>query len=378
MVDWFDRFTERARRVLTLAQEEAQRFNHNYIGTEHLLLGLVREGDGVAARVLNNLGVQLPKVRSAVEFIIGRGESMIMGEIGLTERAKKVIELAVDEARRLNHPYIGTEHLLLGLVREGEGIAAGVLESQGVRLETVRAQVMQVISSPGGGLGRRHRASDQFPPDAPSTLREAMRDLEVLRDELEAAIVAQDFDLARRLHQRDRELKERIRRLEQDWQGVVTPMASGPPRPRDLPALRELIRVVPIAQTQRHGDVEAIALALEVYADGFVVTVLLQATGQPGLTQGSPDLPLAATDDRGGRYTSRMHGGSGGGDPQRWQWRLARSFTPALDPAARELRLEAAEFHWLRPDPTQRTLTPASVVPGPWTFTVALPGATGG
>src|SRR5687767_44621 len=146
MSDKFDKFTERARKVLTLAQEEAHRFNHDYIGSEHLLLGLVREGDGVAARVLGNMGVQLPKVRSAVEFIIGRGESMIMGEIGLTPRAKKVIELAVDEARRLNHHYIGTEHLLLGLVREGEGIAAGVLESLGVNLEKVRAQVMQVVS----------------------------------------------------------------------------------------------------------------------------------------------------------------------------------------------------------------------------------------
>ena len=146
MAEKFDKFTDRARKVLTLAQEEAQRFNHNYIGTEHLLLGLVREGDGVAAKVLANMGVQLPKVRSAVEFIIGRGESMIMGEIGLTPRAKKVIELAVDEARRLNHHYIGTEHLLLGLVREGEGVAAGVLESLGVNLEKVRAQVMQVVS----------------------------------------------------------------------------------------------------------------------------------------------------------------------------------------------------------------------------------------
>ncbi len=146
MADKFDKFTERARKVLTLAQEEAQRFNHNYIGTEHLLLGLVREGDGVAARVLSNMGVQLPKVRSAVEFIIGRGEQAPTGDIGLTPRAKKVIELAVDEARRLNHHYIGTEHLLLGLVREGEGIAAGVLESLGVNLEKVRAQVMQVVN----------------------------------------------------------------------------------------------------------------------------------------------------------------------------------------------------------------------------------------
>ncbi|TVR72515.1 MAG: ATP-dependent Clp protease ATP-binding subunit [Sphaerobacteraceae bacterium] len=150
MADKFEKFTERARKVLTLAQEEAHRFNHNYIGTEHLLLGLVREGDGVAARVLANMGVQLPKVRSAVEFIIGRGDSMIVGEIGLTPRAKKVIELAVDEARRLNHHYIGTEHLLLGLVREGEGIAAGVLESLGVSLEKVRQQVMQVVSQSSG------------------------------------------------------------------------------------------------------------------------------------------------------------------------------------------------------------------------------------
>ena len=146
MADRFDKFTERARKVLTLAQEEAQRFNHNYIGTEHLLLGLVREGEGVAAKVLANMGVELSKVRSAVEFIIGRGDRMVMGEIGLTPRAKKVIELAVDEARRLNHHYIGTEHILLGLVREGEGIAAGVLESLGVSLDKVRAQVIHLLS----------------------------------------------------------------------------------------------------------------------------------------------------------------------------------------------------------------------------------------
>src|SRR6202030_1761348 len=136
--DRFDKFTERSRKVLSLAQEEAQRFQHNYIGTEHLLLGLVREGEGVAAKVLQNLGVKLPKVRSEVENIIGRGDRIVLGEIGLTPRSKKVIELAVDEARRLNHQYIGTEHLLLGLVREGEGIAAGVLANFGIRLEQVR------------------------------------------------------------------------------------------------------------------------------------------------------------------------------------------------------------------------------------------------
>ncbi len=131
---------------MSLAQEEAQRFQHNYIGTEHLLLGLVREGEGVAAKVLEDLGVELIQVRSAVEFIINRGDRIVVGEIGLTPRAKKVIELAVDEARRLNHHYIGTEHILLGLVREGEGIAAGVLESQGVNLEKVRTGTLKVLN----------------------------------------------------------------------------------------------------------------------------------------------------------------------------------------------------------------------------------------
>src|ERR671939_566439 len=178
MTDRFDKFTERARKVLQLAQEEAQRFNHNYIGTEHILLGLVREGDGVAARVLNNLGIELHKVRSAVEFIIGRGDRMVMGEIGLTPRAKKVIELSVEEARRLNHQYIGTEHLLLGLAREGVG---GVLESLGVSLDRVRAEVLAVLSQSSGYPGR---------PDPPTidwarvdrtvhgpALREASREL---------------------------------------------------------------------------------------------------------------------------------------------------------------------------------------------------------
>ena len=146
MTSRFEKFSERARRVLSLAQEEAQRFNHSYISTEHVLLGLVREADGVAARVLANLGVEPNKVRSAVEFIIGRGERTATGEIGLTPRAKKVIELAVDEARRLNHHYIGTEHLLIGLMREGEGVAAGVLESLGVNLDKVRAETSRILS----------------------------------------------------------------------------------------------------------------------------------------------------------------------------------------------------------------------------------------
>jgi ATP-dependent Clp protease ATP-binding subunit ClpA len=143
----FDKFTERARRSLSFAQEEAQRFQHSYIGTEHLLLGLVREGEGVASQVLARLGVELNAVRESVEFIIGRGDRIVLGEIGLTPRSKKVIELAVDEARRLNHHYIGTEHILLGLVREGEGIAAGVLGSLGVDLKRVRSELLKVLSN---------------------------------------------------------------------------------------------------------------------------------------------------------------------------------------------------------------------------------------
>lgn len=146
MASRFEKFSERARRVLSLAQEEAQNFNHNYIGTEHILLGLVRETEGVAAKVLINLGVELSKVRSAVEFIIGKGERTSSGEIGLTPRAKKVIELAVDEAKRLNHQYIGTEHLLIGLLREGEGVASGVLESLGVNLEKGRGETTRILS----------------------------------------------------------------------------------------------------------------------------------------------------------------------------------------------------------------------------------------
>ena len=178
-MDRFDKFTERARKVLTLAQEEAQRFNHNYIGTEHLLLGLVREGEGVAARVLENMGVELPKVRTAVEFIIGRGDRTVVGEIGLTPRAKKVIELAVDEARRLDHHYIGTEHLLLGLVREGEGIAAGVLESLGVNLDKVRHEVIRVLSQSSVRRARPPRPSAPArPPRRPARHRPDRRSRE--------------------------------------------------------------------------------------------------------------------------------------------------------------------------------------------------------
>ena len=143
----FDKFTERAKKVLVLAQGEAQAFNHNYIGTEHLLLGLIHEGNGIAAKVLENMEISLPEVRRGVEFVIGRGDKPVNGPISLTPRSKRAIELALDEARRLNHNYIGTEHLLLGLVREGEGVGAGVLEQMGADLDRVRAKVLEVVAA---------------------------------------------------------------------------------------------------------------------------------------------------------------------------------------------------------------------------------------
>ncbi len=145
MASRFEKFSERARRALTRAQEEAQRFGHNYIDTEHILLGLVSEEDSVASRVLANMGVLPSKLRAAIEFVVGRGERSAIGEVGLTPRAKRVIELAVDEARRLNHSYIGTEHLLLGLLREREGAAVGVLESFGVTFEKVQAEIQSIL-----------------------------------------------------------------------------------------------------------------------------------------------------------------------------------------------------------------------------------------
>lgn len=148
-VGWFGEETEKA---FALAREEARRLNHNYLGTEHLLLGLVRDENGTAGRVLASLNIELAGVRSAVESILRRGEGMVTNTPGLTPRAKKVLEFAQDEARRLRSKTVCSEHLLLGLVREGGGIAAGVLESLGVGLESVRTQVMTAIAMPGGAL----------------------------------------------------------------------------------------------------------------------------------------------------------------------------------------------------------------------------------
>ena len=151
----FERFTDRARRVLVLAQEEARLLNHSFIGTEHILLGLIDEGEGVAARALRSLGISLAAVREKVEETIGPAGSAPTGSPPFTPRAKKVLELSLREALQLGgHNYIGTEHMLLGLVREGEGVAAQVLVSLGADLSRVRQQVIQLLSGYQGREGR--------------------------------------------------------------------------------------------------------------------------------------------------------------------------------------------------------------------------------
>src|SRR4051794_7363403 len=162
----FERFTDRARRVVVLAQEEARLLNHNYIGTEHILLGLIHEGEGVAAKALESLGISLEAVRSQVEEIIGQGGSSPSGHIPFTPRAKKVLDLSLREALQLGHNYIGTEHILLGLIREGEGVAAQVLVKLGADLSRVRQQVIQLLS---GYAGQKERSTSGAAAEAAPT-----------------------------------------------------------------------------------------------------------------------------------------------------------------------------------------------------------------
>jgi ATP-dependent Clp protease ATP-binding subunit ClpC len=156
----FERFTDRARRVVVLAQEEARLLDHNWIGTEHILLGLLREGEGVAARALESLGISLDAVRQQVEEIIGRGQHPQAGHIPFTPRAKKVLELSLREALQLGHTYIGTEHILLGLIREGDGVAAQVLVRMGADLDRTRLQIIEQLR------GRREEGVIRVGPGA--------------------------------------------------------------------------------------------------------------------------------------------------------------------------------------------------------------------
>src|SRR5437660_6551404 len=192
-----DKFTERVRKVIYLAREEAARLQHDYIGTEHLLLGVIREGEGIAATVLNNLGLDLDRIRQEVENMVSAsGGTMTIGEIPFTPRAKRVLELAVEEARSLGHNYVGTEHLLLGLIREGEGVAAKVLLELGVDRKRVREETLKLLggspASAGGGE-REERpetpAPNQFGRDLTQLARESKLDPVIGRDkEIERVI----------------------------------------------------------------------------------------------------------------------------------------------------------------------------------------------
>jgi ATP-dependent Clp protease ATP-binding subunit ClpC len=195
MVFMFGRFTDRAQKVIVLAQEEARRLGHNVVGTEHILLGLIAEGEGVGAKALTALGVSLDKVRQEIENVIGRGESAFQGAIGFTPRTKRVFELAIDEARQLGHTYIGTEHILLGLIREGEGVAAQILRNLDIDLESMRKQVIELLGGhvhPGAPSAARRTKTptlDQFGRDLTEMARQGKLDPVIGRDkEIERVI----------------------------------------------------------------------------------------------------------------------------------------------------------------------------------------------
>jgi ATP-dependent Clp protease ATP-binding subunit ClpA len=235
----FERFSDRARRVVVLAQEEARMLNHNYIGTEHLLLGLIHEGEGVAARALESLGISLQAVRHQVEEIIGRGQQAPSGHLPFTPRAKKALELAQREADAFGHTYIGTEHILLGLIREGDGVAAQVLVRLGADLNRVRQQVIGLLHGHQGGkasrMGKRERARllvtalariDSLNPRLAAIerwvgMRPDLDDLDQeiahVRREKEAAIDGQDFEGAAALRDKEKHLIDARDDREKEW-----------------------------------------------------------------------------------------------------------------------------------------------------------------
>ena len=239
----FERFTDRARRVVVLAQEEARMLHHNDIGTEHILLGLIGEGEGVAAKALESLGISLEAVRQQVEEIIGRGQQAPPGHIAFTPRAKKVLELALREAQQLGHNYIGTEHILLGLIREGEGVAAQVLVKLGADLERVRQQVIQLLHGHQGkqpadeGRRRGKRARARLMDDALARIEALDRRLAAMerwvgmrpdlddvdqeiaqvRRDKEAAIDTQEFEAAAALRDKEKELLAARASREKEW-----------------------------------------------------------------------------------------------------------------------------------------------------------------
>ena len=241
----FERFTDRTRRVVVLAQEEARMLNHGYIGTEHILLGLIREGDGYAARTLESLGISLDAVRQQVEEIIGRGQQAPSGHIPFTPRAKKVLELSLRESLQLGHNYIGTEHILLGLLREGDGVAAQVLVTLGADLNRVRQQVIQLLHGyqgqdvesagprPGGrapaglpgdalarfdALDRRLTALERWVSMQPD-LEDLDQEIAQVRRDKQDAAARQDSGAATALRDKEKQLLADRADREKEWAG---------------------------------------------------------------------------------------------------------------------------------------------------------------
>jgi ATP-dependent Clp protease ATP-binding subunit ClpA len=272
----YERFTERARKVMQLANREAQRFNHEYIGTEHILLGLVQEGSGAAANVLKNLDVDLGKVRLEVEKIVQPSpeDVVIMSRLPQTPRAKMVIEYSIEESRVLNHNYVGTEHLLLGLLREQEGVAAQILSNFGLSLEDVREETLNLL---GGCLGReaalgrpvavrpppmtrgRELPAEEWPAEPGQALKELELQLETLNWDKEAAVAEQNFERAAHLRDQADKLKQRRRVLVVEWG------RRHPPDPSWLSwhegAVADMARA--IGEKRRWEDLPVLADALE-------------------------------------------------------------------------------------------------------------------
>jgi ATP-dependent Clp protease ATP-binding subunit ClpA len=213
----FQRFTGRAREVVVLAQDEARALKHNYIGTEHILLGLLREEEGLAARVLESLDITVEGVRAQVARIVGQADEVTTGQIPFTPRAKKVLELALREALSLGHNYIGTEHILLGLVRENEGVAARILLDFDADAEKIRNEIIRMLSS----LGRRQEQSKPLAPrelTSPPVAREVLDELAHIEQERETAIAEQRFQAAAELTERESALVHVARELQAAWE----------------------------------------------------------------------------------------------------------------------------------------------------------------
>jgi ATP-dependent Clp protease ATP-binding subunit ClpA len=215
----FERFTERARQVVVLAQEEARALGHNYIGTEHVLLGLLREEEGIAARVLESLDVTLADVRGQVARIVGQGDEVPTGQIPFTPRAKKVLELSLREALGLGHNHIGTEHILLGLARENEGVAARILLDFDADAEKIQNEVIRVL---GGG------ASPLFVPESPPLAPEVVAEIDRVQREQAEASHAEDWDRAAALRERERRLLVAARQLTRAWKDEPEPASPSP------------------------------------------------------------------------------------------------------------------------------------------------------